>query len=128
MKGSLGLSIVLALTAGAGMLAAPGQTALRPGDMTPARMYIDNRGRDQAIPVLVQDPVTIAGTPTVAIAPTSVVPVRLTRQAWEYRTVALVPAQDPANTLLLLGSDGWETTGVQVQTQNGLVLLLKRPR
>src|SRR4051812_8961165 len=89
------------VTAGA-MLAAQGaQGQDRPGVIGQARVFVENRGGGEAVPVVLQNVltpapigVTLAGTPTVAIAPASVVQARLARQQWEYRSVALQPGQD----------------------------------
>ena len=42
------------LVAGTSMLAAPDQTAT-PGQMTPARVWIQNRGRGEAVPISLQE-------------------------------------------------------------------------
>jgi hypothetical protein len=72
--------------------------------------------------------VQIVGTPTVAVTPTTVVQVRMIRQAWEYRTVRIATGQDIAGALSSPGADGWEATGVQSADPAGMVVVLKRPR
>jgi hypothetical protein len=124
--------LIAALTGGlasAAMLAAPGQD--RPGQFSQNRVFIENRNRTDAIPVVVQEgSVQIAGTPTVALTPMTTVFVRPVAQAWAYRTVTVVPGLDPAVALDNAGRDGWETTGLQFPSvsQPGITLLLKRPR
>jgi hypothetical protein len=120
------------VTAGA-MVAAQGQD--RPGVIGQARVFVENRGGGEAVPVVLQNVltpapigVTLAGTPTVALAPASVVQARLARQQWEYRSVALQPGQDPAAALSTLGADGWEVAGVVPVGTSGAALVLKRPR
>ena len=124
---------VVVLTGGA-MLAAPGQQD-RPGLISPAKVWVENRGRNEALPVVIQDVTTatpigvqVIGTPTVAIAPSAVVQARLIRQAWDYRTIAIAPAEDAARVLSAAGADGWEATGAQLATPTGTTLVLKRPR
>ena len=127
-----GLGVALTLAGGA-MLAAPGQD--RPGVIGQARVFVENRGRGDAVPVVLLDVMTptpigvqIAGTPTVVLAPASVVQARLARQQWEYRTLNLQPGQDPAAALSGPGTDGWEVASVQLAAASGGVILLKRPR
>ena len=57
MKSKLacGLSLCGLMTAGGAMLAAPGQTTQRPGEMTEARVWVQNRAKDAAVAVTVQD-------------------------------------------------------------------------
>ena len=118
------------------MLAAPGgQGQDRPGQIGQAKVWIENRGHAEAVPVILQDVMTptpigvqVIGTPTVTIAPANVVQARLARQQWEYRTVTLQAGQDPAAALSGPGADGWETTGVQLTAPAGNVIVLKRPR
>ena len=53
---------------------------------------------------------------------------RLIRQAWDYLTIAIPPAEDAARVLSAAGADGWEATGAQLATPTGTTLVLKRPR
>src|SRR6185295_12100951 len=84
----------LVLSLCAATLAAPPQQD-RPGIVLQPRVIVENRGRNEAIPVVVQEwatgerPVTvqIAGTPTMAVSPDSVVQARLVAQPWAYRTI-----------------------------------------
>ena len=126
----------VAVTAGGAMLAAPPQAGQdRPGQIGQARVFVENTGRNQAVPVALQEAamstplgVQIVGTPTVAVTPTTVVQARMIRQAWEYRTVRIAAGQDIAGALLPPGADGWEATGVQSADPAGMVVVLKRPR
>jgi hypothetical protein len=115
------------------MLTAQGQD--RPGAIGQARVFVENHGRSDAVPVVLQDVMTptpigvqVIGTPTVAIAQASAVQARLVRQQWEYRTVTLLAGQDPAAALSGPGADGWEATGVQLTAPAGNMVVLKRPR
>jgi hypothetical protein len=121
------------ITAGGAMLAAPGQD--RPGVIGQARVFVENRGRADAVPVVLQEVMTpspisvqVAGTPTVALSPASVVQARLARQQWEYRTVDLEREQDPAAALSRAGAEGWEATGIQLLNRAGAPVVMKRPR
>jgi hypothetical protein len=121
----------LALTAGAVMLAAPGQYS-RPGGIGEAHVLVDNRHAEQAIPVYLQrnvDPlrVQVVGTHTVTIDPKNVVTARAVRQEWEYRTIAVSSGQDPVGPLAAAGLDSWEAVGFQ-SGPSGVAILLKRPR
>lgn len=114
-------------------IAAPGQTY--PGQPTQARVYIENLGSQQAIPVSLQQiagdvtaRVQVVGTPSVAIAAPSVLDTRHSRQTWEYQRVTSLPDEDPTPELNRLGKDGWETTLQFVTPRGGVVVILKRPR
>jgi len=117
---------------GAALLAAPEQT-IRPGQMTEARVWVENRGRSETIPVDLRDvnldrPLRVEvmnGDPSVAIRPLAVAQAR---QVWEYKAITMPPTGDPARVLNAEGLQGWETTGVVLVTQSGTTLLLKRPR
>jgi hypothetical protein len=135
--GETGLACVLlgggVLIAGGAVLAAPGQD--RPGQITQAKVWVENRGRTEAVPVVVQEVMTptpigvqVVGTPTVAIASSSVVRARLVRQQWEYRTMTIPSGPDAAVVLSAAGAEGWETTGIVLANQSGSPLLLRRPR
>jgi len=126
---------VAALAAGVMLAASGGQGQDRPGQIGQAKVWIENHGRAEAVPIILEEVaasapinVQVTGTPTVAIAPASVVQARLARQQWEYRTLTLQPGQDPAAALSGPGADGWETTGVQLTAPAGNVVVLKRPR
>jgi hypothetical protein len=132
---AIGTTILAAalITGGSAMLAAPDQTTARPGDPTQARVWIENRGPAEAIPVDLRDVNTdvplrvqvVNGDPQ---RPTSPVVVRSALHSWEYRTVRLKTADDPAKVLEPEGLVGWETTGVAWPAADGTTLLLKRPR
>jgi hypothetical protein len=124
------------IVAGTSILAAPAQTTAQPGQMTQAHVWVQNRGRSEAIPVDVRevnldaplrvqvtnaDPQYAAGNP---------VQVREVRRVWDYETI-LIPADAQANMASLLnsrGANGWETTGIASVNAEGTTLLLKRPR
>jgi len=127
------LTLGVAATAGLAVLAAPPQDRQggtdRPVMPTQARVLIENRRADEAVPVvLVQRPdvpplrVELGGNPVTAI------PTRRVAAAWEYRSVVVPATTSAAAALDPMGREGWEVTGVQFAAPNGAVLLLKRPR
>lgn len=107
----------------------------QPGQPTQARVWIQNRGNTEAVPVSIQDVasesplrVQVAGTPTVTTGSGSVVQARVARQAWEYRDVSITAGQDPAAVLNGAGVDGWEAIGLAFPSAGGTVVLMKRPK
>jgi hypothetical protein len=124
------------VVAGTSILAAPSQTAT-PGQMTQARVWVQNRGRDEALPVDVRDvnldaPLKVQvtnGDPQYAA--TNPVQVHEVRRVWDYETI-VIPADAMANMASLLnsrGANGWETTGIaSVNTEGATTMLLKRQR
>jgi hypothetical protein len=134
MKTVLMLAGCIALTAGGAMLAAPSQD--RPGVATQARVWIENRGQNEAVPVSViggvqvagTTNVAISGTPTVALAPATTVQTRAARQMWEYRLLRIPTGGDMGALLSTAGFEGWEATGLQLAEQTATVVVMKRPR
>jgi hypothetical protein len=112
----------LLLVAGAvAFVAAQGQ--VRPGDMSQARIWVENRAPNEAVAVSVE---RISTTPNVHLSSVDasvVLPTRAILQRWDYRSL---PAADPA-ALQAAGNDGWEAVGV-MQSSGGSTVLLKRPR
>lgn len=123
------------VAAGSRMLAAPGQTTARPGEPTQARVFIENRGVNEAIPVSLEQlgeidrpiRVEVSGTPTVAFAPNATVRVEHARQLWDYRMLTLASGTAAEAALRQAGSEGWEAVGLE-PAPNGLTVVLKRPR
>src|SRR5262245_9091725 len=76
-------------------LAAPAQDGtLRPGQSTQARVWIENRGAGEAIPVVVQPsgsdgPLRVVVTGAAPTAINGIVQTRVSRVMWEYRTVVI---------------------------------------
>ena len=135
------LSIGAALAGASVMVAAPAAVDSdvqdRPGIPTKPSVWVENRGRDQAVPVSVQNvapdailPVQVMGTARVAIAAPTPLDVHRTRQSWEYLTVSIGGNENPVDKLERLGADGWETTGLLFPTTGSTarLILLKRPR
>jgi hypothetical protein len=115
----------IALLVGTAMLAAPGQDRLvpptqgaeRPGQATKGQVWIENRGRNESIPVVAPDPIPVI--------------VQSRVRQWEYQTVTLtpgMPAPDMTRLLNVQGIAGWETAGVQVASGSTTLLVMKRPR
>jgi hypothetical protein len=133
--GSAVAALGVLVTAGGMMLAPVRAGQDRPGQIGQARVFIENTGKNQAVPVALQEAaiatplnVQVVGTPTVAFAPSAVVQARVVRQAWEYRTVRIPAGQDAAAALSAAGADGWEAVGVQSADAAGMLVVLKRPR
>ena len=107
----------------------------RPGEPTQGKVWIQNRGDEEAVPVTIHNVVAapplrvqIAGAPTVSIGSGSIVGARVVRQPWEYRDVSIPAGQDAASILNTAGADGWEASGVAFADQRGTVVIMKRPR
>jgi hypothetical protein len=67
---------------------------------TQARVWVQNRGQSEAVPVMVVPsaaplPVQVGGTVLVATPPGGHVQTRASRQVWEYRGVNVTAGQDP---------------------------------
>ena len=124
--------IGLLVMTGAAMVAAPEQTA-QPGQMTKARVWIENRHSSEAIPidlraVNVERPIRVEvanGEPGFSSNPVNV---RLARQVWEYKSIVVDAGVESVRALSSEGLAGWETTGVSFASQDRTMLLLKRLR
>jgi hypothetical protein len=122
------LSGCLAFATGSAVVAAPPQG--RAGEIDPARVWIQNRGGAEAVPVTIEAATPVAvqwtGMPSVTVAESA--PVRQARQPWEYQALTIAPAQDLVTTLTAVGREGWEMTGMQMTSAAGTTIMLKRPR
>ena len=119
------------------MLAAPQQTTAYPGQMTEARVWIQNRpDRGEAVPVRLESASRELPPLRVHVVNAQNTPVfddpirvRLVPQTWEYQSVVVPANQDVARRLNELGPLGWETTGVAFAAADGAkTIVLKRPR
>jgi hypothetical protein len=119
---AIGFVLVLVSIAGASLLSARGQS--RPGEMTQARVWVENRNPNEAVPVVVQNVVTPI---TAHLDTTSTVQTVASRQVWQYRSVQL-PAAAAGETLNPVGMDGWEAVSVLQSNSSGATILFKRPR
>jgi hypothetical protein len=147
-KVAVALAGSIALSVGTAMLAAPGQApppgTERPGQIARGQVFIENRGRNEAIPIVAPEPVPVvvqnaAGSPPMPVrlsgnspgSPPSPIAVRHASQAWEFRTVS-VPAdlapQGLTNILAGPGNEGWEPAGVQMTSGTNTLVVLKRPK
>lgn len=107
---------------------------IQPGQMTQAKVWIQNKGSAETIPVDLRES-NLAAPLRVhvvnaepAYGSTNPVPVRITRQGWEYQTVTVSLNADPRPALNRLGADGWETTGITLAAPNATLFVLKRQR
>jgi hypothetical protein len=126
----IGLASLVAsgLVVGGAIAAAPPQD--RPGMMTQAHVWVENRSPSEAIPITVLNTprVDVGSMPAIALAPDTTVSTRAARQQWDYRTVVMTLGADPATAIEPLGSDGWEAVGVLPSGAGSrTVVLLKRP-
>jgi hypothetical protein len=134
---AMSLLAVALVAAGTTMRAAPDQTT-RPGDMTEARLWIQNRSRAEAIAVNlraadIETPLRVqvanSDSNPHSVKVTGSIRTQPLRQEWDYDTVVIVPDTNPMQALKPLGLAGWETTGVSwTNAQGAMTLLLKRPR
>ena len=135
------LSISAAIAGASAIVAAPAAVHSDiqpvPGIPTKPSVWVENRGREQAVPVNILNiapdlamPVQVMGTPRVTITAPVPVEVHQSRQAWEYLTVSIGGSENPIDKLERLGADGWEVTGLQLSPAGSATrtVLLKRPR
>jgi hypothetical protein len=121
------------LAGGAVFVASAQDRTAQPGQPTQARVWIQNRGQFEAVPVSIVTssgpvPVQVAGPSVVTTGPESVVTARAARQIWEYRDVRGAAAQELVVALSAVGQDGWEATGIAFQSAGQTVVIVKRPR
>jgi hypothetical protein len=131
------LSACVVLAGGAVIRARAAQDGTaRPGQATQAKVWVQNHGAAETVPVSIQamaieaPPLRVQaiGTTTVQIIGAPTVQTRAARQTWEYRNVTIQSDQDPAAVLNPAGADGWEATGMAVAVQGGTLVVMKRPR
>ena len=121
------------IVVGTSILAAPEQTAT-PGQMTQARVWVQNRGRTEAMPVdlstdNLEKPLKVQVMNADPILNARPVPVTPTRPLWDYEMVTIQPTEDMAARLNERGKSGWETTGIWSLSGDGVTkVLVKRPR
>jgi hypothetical protein len=127
---AVSLSLAAALPA---VIAAP-QPTPTPGQMTPAHVWVQNRGRSEAVAVDLRDanldrPLRVHIANFEASDPGGGVPLqtRAVRQTWEYDSLT-VSAAELVPALQQRGAAGWEAVGVVGAAADGAVILLKRPR
>jgi hypothetical protein len=115
------------------ILRARGQSTARPGELTQARVWIENRAPNDAVPVIVENvaaPITAhldsSSTVTARLDTSSTVQTVAARQTWQYRSTQLAPGA-VATVLDRDGMDGWEAVGVLQSGPMGVTILFKRP-
>ena len=69
----------------------------------------------------------VVGNPTVTIDALSA-QARAARQLWEYQDVTIPTGLGPTAILNAAGAEGWETAGLAVPVQGGILIVMKRPR
>jgi hypothetical protein len=134
MRTMMIVAVLAFVSASFATIAAPEQT-LTPGQMTQAKVWIQNRGVGEAVPVDLRE-MNLAAPLRVHVvngdpahgAGTNPVQVRVLRPSWEYQMLTVAASQDLAVALNGLGAAGWETTGIVQPNADGMRLLLKRPR
>jgi hypothetical protein len=98
------LIVGVLLTCGAVMLADSSQDRTQqPGQPTQAKVWIQNRGEAEAVPVNIRND---SSAPPLSV------------QVMGVPTAALNAA----------GADGWDTTGVTLAEQGRTIVVMKRPR
>jgi hypothetical protein len=131
---TIGAFCLGALVAAASALVAGQQTTATPGQMTEARVKIENRGPGEAVPVdlrevNVREPLRVEVINADAAHPTvQPVLVRATPVTWEYATTTVAAGQDPVGVLNGRGAQGWELMGVTLPATGGMTFILKRMR
>jgi hypothetical protein len=104
-----------------------------PGQMTRARVWVENRSRSEAIPIVVQNVARDALPLRVQLVGATdpndtTLTTRAARQRWEYRSVSVQAGSDPAVMVAGLGAEGWEAAGLTTGADARIVVLLKRPQ
>ncbi len=129
------IMIGLFVTGATAVLASPDQT-IRPGEMTEGRVWVQNRGSSEALPVDLREvnidrPIRVQvmnGIAGEVSATQNPVNVRVARPIWEYKSIMVDLGADPVMALNAEGVNGWETTGIVAEGQGKRTLLLKRAR
>jgi hypothetical protein len=124
----------LAAVVVAARVSAGQEVTAAPGQMTRARVWVENRMRAEAIPVVVQD--VVRGAPPLRVQLVDVpgqernasVVAHAARQRWEYRSVVVPRGDDVAVALTGAGIDSWEAAGLTTAADGNVVVLLKRPQ
>ena len=130
---SLSIAACLLIAGAAAAVASSAQDAtLTPGQPTQARVWIQNQGQEEAVPVRIETTaqplrVDLTTIPTVTIASGTALLTRAARQPWEYRAVRIAAGQNLDNVLNTAGADGWEATGTAITDQSGTIVIMKRP-
>ena len=109
------------------MIASPGQTqpmgtpqpgTQQPGQMTQARVWIENRTREEAVPITIQG--------SALDTPLRVRVMNAQSPSGVDEPVVVKPEVNLGTALTDAGAAGWETTGVWLTGASGTTILLKR--
>ncbi len=129
------LSGSVVLAAGAAVLATSAQEGTKqPGQATQSRVWIENRGDSEAVPVSIQSlssdmpPLKVQVVAGPAATTARVPQDSAARRPWEYESLTVPRARDLAAALNVAGAEGWETTGISFTTQSETVVMMKRPK
>ena len=119
---------VAAVCVAAGASALVAQAPSRPGEMTQARVWVQNRGSSESVPVVVEHTTETTRVNLAGVEPSVTLRTRTVVQGWQYRAVVL-PANDMAAAgLVKVGNDGWEAVAVLQSNPSGATILFKRPQ
>jgi hypothetical protein len=126
------VACLLILGAAAAVANSAQDATLQPGQPTQARVWIQNQGEEEAVPVRIETTaqplrVDLTTIPTVTIASGTALLTRAVRQPWEYRAVRIAAGQNLDNVLNAAGAEGWEATGTAITDQSGTIIIMKRP-
>jgi hypothetical protein len=131
LKPIVSVCVSVMIVGGTAVLAAPEQNTLQAGQPTQARVWVENRGRSEAVPVDLRE-ANLDNPLRVRIvsseAPADAVIVRMIPPRWEYRSITVALDQNAAQALTAEGAAGWETTGFALASADGNMFLLKRAR
>jgi len=131
LNAMIGLLASALIAGSVAVLAAPAQGTVQPGQMTQARVWVQNRGRADAVPVDLTES-SLANPLRVRIAAgleqtaADALLVRTVAPKWEYRSITIAPDRDAAQALNAEGAAGWETTGIVLPSKDENTFLLKR--
>ena len=125
MKSMFGAAVVVAVVAA--VVAVAAQAPIRPGEMTQARVWVQNRP-DEPVPVVVERTAETSRVNLVAIDPYVTLPTRAAVQRWSYMSIAIASNAVPEAALQRAGNEGWEAVGILQSGPTGLTVLLKRPQ
>jgi hypothetical protein len=91
-----------------------------PGQPTQGKVWIQNRGNEEAIPVTLRDASSDVRFKVQVMATAA--------QPWAYMRLVVSKGQDEIAALNKFGIDGWETTGLESHDEHATTYILKRPR
>ena len=96
-----------------------------PGQPTQGKVWIQNRGNEEAIPVTLRDASSDA---RVKVQVMGTAAMQVVSQPWSYMRLVVSKGQDEIVALNKAGVDGWETTGLESHDERATTYIMKRPR